>query len=204
MATLNLLSATLAALRLSERDGDSQFVDVSLMRKMREMLMGYISGVLEDAPEVLEHAIPDYPPGGKRMVVDDGNWLRAMKRDKRADRGGPDRGYHADRDHNREWPHRSVRRGDLRHGVLGELVPDADGNRGAGWRGAARSLGGTARAYMGVTIPDYPNLFLLYGPNTNIVVNRSTIFFAECEMRYWAASSSRSSARTRRWTSIRR
>jgi len=32
MAALNLLSATLAALRLSERDGESQFVDVSLMR----------------------------------------------------------------------------------------------------------------------------------------------------------------------------
>jgi cation diffusion facilitator CzcD-associated flavoprotein CzcO len=24
-----------------------------------------------------------------------------------------------------------------------------------------------ARAYLGVTVPDFPNLFLLYGPNTN-------------------------------------
>ena len=23
------------------------------------------------------------------------------------------------------------------------------------------------RAYLGVTVPDFPNLFLLYGPNTN-------------------------------------
>ena len=43
---------------------------------------------------------------------------------------------------------------------------------------------GTARAFMGISVPGYPNLFTLYGPNTNIVVNGSTVFFAECEMRY--------------------
>ena len=39
-------------------------------------------------------------------------------------------------------------------------------------------------AYLGITVPGYPNLFCLYGPNTNIVVNGSIIFFSECEMRY--------------------
>ena len=32
---------------------------------------------------------------------------------------------------------------------------------------------GDARAYLGVTVPGFPNLFCLYGPNTNIVVNGS-------------------------------
>ena len=32
---------------------------------------------------------------------------------------------------------------------------------------------GDARAYLGMTVPGFPNLFLLYGPNTNIVVNGS-------------------------------
>ena len=49
--------------------------------RMRATLTSYITCTLQDAPEVLEHAIPDYPPGGKRMVVDDGNWLRALQRD---------------------------------------------------------------------------------------------------------------------------
>ena len=40
------------------------------------------------------------------------------------------------------------------------------------------------RAYLGVTMPNYPNFFCLYGPNTNIVVNGSIIFFSECEMHY--------------------
>ena len=36
----------------------------------------------------------------------------------------------------------------------------------------------------GITVPNFPNLFMMYGPNTNIVVNGSIIFFSECEMRY--------------------
>ena len=44
--------------------------------------------------------------------------------------------------------------------------------------------GGDARAYLGMTTPGFPNLFMIYGPNTNIVVNGSIIFFSECSVRY--------------------
>ena len=44
--------------------------------------------------------------------------------------------------------------------------------------------GGDARAYLGVSIPNFPNFFCLYGPNTNIVVNGSIIYFSECGVRY--------------------
>ncbi len=43
---------------------------------------------------------------------------------------------------------------------------------------------GEARAYLGVSVPGFPNFFVLYGPNTNIVVNGSIIWFSECEVRY--------------------
>jgi 4-hydroxyacetophenone monooxygenase len=43
---------------------------------------------------------------------------------------------------------------------------------------------GDPRAYLGMTAPGFPNLFMLYGPNTNIVVNGSIIFFSECSVRY--------------------
>ena len=43
---------------------------------------------------------------------------------------------------------------------------------------------GDASAYLGMTVPGFPNFFLLYGPNTNVVVSGSVIFFSECEMRY--------------------
>lgn len=44
--------------------------------------------------------------------------------------------------------------------------------------------GAEARAYLGITIPGFPNLFCLYGPNTNIVVNGSIVYFSECGVRY--------------------
>jgi 4-hydroxyacetophenone monooxygenase len=44
--------------------------------------------------------------------------------------------------------------------------------------------GGDARAYLGITIPQFPNLFCLYGPNTNLVANGSIIFFSELGVRY--------------------
>jgi 4-hydroxyacetophenone monooxygenase len=43
---------------------------------------------------------------------------------------------------------------------------------------------GDPRAYLGMTTPGFPNLFMVYGPNTNIVVNGSIIFFSECSVRY--------------------
>jgi 4-hydroxyacetophenone monooxygenase len=43
---------------------------------------------------------------------------------------------------------------------------------------------GDARAYLGLTVPEFPNFFMLYGPNTNIVVNGSIVYFSECGVRY--------------------
>jgi 4-hydroxyacetophenone monooxygenase len=43
---------------------------------------------------------------------------------------------------------------------------------------------GDARAYMGITVPNFPNFFMMYGPNTNIVVNGSIVYFSECEIQY--------------------
>src|SRR5581483_2932464 len=43
---------------------------------------------------------------------------------------------------------------------------------------------GDAQAFKGVTVPGFPNFFLLYGPNTNFVLNGSAVFLSECEMTY--------------------
>jgi 4-hydroxyacetophenone monooxygenase len=56
--------------------------------------------------------------------------------------------------------------------------------KGKGGIDLHRQWNGDARAYLGVTVPNFPNLFIMYGPNTNIVVNGSIIFFSECEIRY--------------------
>ena len=56
--------------------------------------------------------------------------------------------------------------------------------RGLGGVDLQEHWDGNPRAYLGMTIPKFPNLFCMYGPNTNIVANGSIIFFSECEMRY--------------------
>ncbi|GIH76549.1 flavin-containing monooxygenase [Planobispora longispora] len=40
-----------------------------------------------------------------------------------------------------------------------------------------------AEAYLGIAVPNFPNLFLLYGPNTNLGHN-SIVFMIECQVRY--------------------
>lgn len=43
-----------------------------------------------------------------------------------------------------------------------------------------------AHAYLGLSVPGYPNLFLLYGPNTNLGHN-SILFMLECQARHIVA-----------------
>jgi cation diffusion facilitator CzcD-associated flavoprotein CzcO len=42
-----------------------------------------------------------------------------------------------------------------------------------------------ARAHLGITVPGFPNMFLVYGPNTN-TGNTSVIYFHEAQARYLA------------------
>src|SRR5690606_14297807 len=40
------------------------------------------------------------------------------------------------------------------------------------------------RACLGICVPGFPNLFLTYGPNTNLAHGGSIIFQAECQVHY--------------------
>ena len=40
------------------------------------------------------------------------------------------------------------------------------------------------RAYLGITVPGFPNLFMLYGPGTNLAHGGSAIYHTECQVRY--------------------
>ncbi len=39
-------------------------------------------------------------------------------------------------------------------------------------------------AYLGITVPGFPNLFCMYGPGTNLAHGGSLILHSECQMRY--------------------
>ncbi len=55
--------------------------------------------------------------------------------------------------------------------------------QGRGGRSLADAWRDGAEAYLGITVAGFPNLFLLYGPNTNLGHN-SILFMIECQVNY--------------------
>ena len=163
-------------------DGGPQSVS-ALNEELRLALAGYIAMQVED-PILLAKVTPDYPPGGKRMLRDNGTWLNALKRDnvevidERIARITPTGIVTADG--------RAV---DVDVIIYGTGFHASDFLRtckvkGRGGVDLHDQWNGDARAYLGIAMPNFPNLFSIYGPNTNIVVNGSIIFFSECAVRY--------------------
>jgi cation diffusion facilitator CzcD-associated flavoprotein CzcO len=57
------------------------------------------------------------------------------------------------------------------------------GITGRGGVGLADAWRDGAYAYLGMAVPNFPNLFLIYGPNTN-TGNTSVLYFHECQARF--------------------
>ena len=166
-----------------EWSGGEQSVS-ELNEMVRQLLTGYLQAEFAGAPELLDHVVPDYPPFAKRFIRDNGIWARTLQRDD----------VHLVGTRIAEVEPEGVRTVD---GTLHEADVIIYGTGfqasdflmpmkvvGRGGVDLHERWGGDARAYLGITLPGYPNLFLLYGPNTNIVVNGSIIYFSECEVHY--------------------
>ena len=55
---------------------------------------------------------------------------------------------------------------------------------GRGGASLRERWGDDPKAYLGITVPGFPNLFCLYGPGTNLAHAGSIIFHSECQVRY--------------------
>lgn len=149
-----------------------------------DMMTGYIRGQVGDDEELLAKVIPDYPPMGKRTLQDNGSWLSALRRD------------------NVEVVTQSVVRVEA-GGVTAEdgsfypadVIIYATGFetdrflwpmeiRGRGGALLSKQWGIEPAAYLGVTVPNFPNFYCMYGPGTNLAFGGSLIFNGECQMRY--------------------
>jgi len=151
---------------------------------LREMVTESYRTQMADRPEMLDKVLPNYPIGGKRAVLYNGVWLAALKREnvelvtEKVVKITPKGIVTADgREH--EVDVLIYGTGFQASNFLSFLKI-----KGRGGRDLHESWGGDARAYLGMTHPGFPNLFTIYGPNTNIVVNGSIVFFSECAVRY--------------------
>jgi 4-hydroxyacetophenone monooxygenase len=150
----------------------------------RQEMTDFIVRELDGRPDLIAKCMPSYPPYGKRILIDNG-WFATLRE-----------------------PHvELVTDSIVRLSKTG--VTTADGtNRDAdvivfatGFQTTqlAAKLNITGRdgrvladewaddnpqAYIGMTVPSFPNMFCMLGPNTALGHGGSTIFMSECQARY--------------------
>jgi 4-hydroxyacetophenone monooxygenase len=153
-------------------------------QELRETLTRHLTAEYEGRPDLQRVMIPRHPPYGKRMLRDNGVWARTLKQ--------PNVTVVSDR----------IER------ITAAGIVTADGTEhqldvivyctgfhawrflggievtGVGGADLHQRWGQDPAAYLGITVPDFPNLFCLYGPNTNLVVNGSIVMFSECAVHY--------------------
>ncbi|MFD9666744.1 NAD(P)-binding domain-containing protein [Rhodococcus sp. NPDC059968] len=149
--------------------------------KLRERLIGYMRSELGERQDLLDQMVPDFPPMMKRMLRDNG-WCRMFRRptvelvtgaaSRFTENGIVD-------EHGREHE--------------ADIIIFATGFTAARMLSSYEVVGRDGvsirdvwgeedpRAYLGLTVTGFPNLFILYGPNTNIGVGGSIFFQAEAQ-----------------------
>jgi cation diffusion facilitator CzcD-associated flavoprotein CzcO len=107
---------------------------------MRDRLIAYMKSQVGDDEVLLEKVTPKFPVMGKRMLQDNGSWLRALKR---SNVELVTEACHRDRWDGHRRPRSSLRRrrDRLRDRVPRDEVPVADGGRGSRRTPARRGLG---------------------------------------------------------------
>jgi cation diffusion facilitator CzcD-associated flavoprotein CzcO len=152
-----------------------------LARRSAQLAEQNMRSIVKD-PKLQQVLMPDYPIGGKRILISD-DYYQSLNRENVEVVTAPIDRVDAD----------AIVTGDGRTSPVDVIVfatgfestdflaPIAiEGRRGRSLKEEWRD---GARAYLGMSVPDFPNLFLMYGPNTNLGHN-SIIFMIECQANY--------------------
>jgi 4-hydroxyacetophenone monooxygenase len=150
----------------------------------RVFLTKYIKEQLGDRADLLDACLPDYPPYGKRPLLDN-RWFQTVCRDdvnlitEAVD--------HVD-------GNKVVTRSGTE--IAADVIAMATGFKVLQFLWPMDIIGRSgktlreqwgiddAKAYLGVTVPDFPNFFIVNGPNTNAGHGGSAIHATEFQVRY--------------------
>lgn len=172
------------ALTVADPEWDSTESVSAANERFRNALVDHVGPQYADRPDLLEAVLPTYPVGAKRMLRDNGIWGE-MLHDPRVT---------LVTDGIKEF---------TRDGILTaagqqydcDLIVLATGFDAVNYLGTVEVLGRQGlrlrdfwgdepRAYLGISIPDFPNLFCLGGPNTALVAIGSQTFMTESAVHY--------------------
>ena len=142
----------------------------------------------------VRHPEPGAPPadvpGSVQAPRDVAELLRRDPAAQRHARHRPHRAHRARGDPDRRWHAPRARRARARHRLPGRSLPPADRGRRTGRVSLDDVWAERPTAYLSISIPEFPNLFMLNGPNGP--VGTFTIEVAELQFDYASSSSSAS------------
>ena len=153
----------------------------------RQELTDFILSELKDRPDLIAKCVPTYPPYGKRILLDN-NWFKTLTLDnvelvtEAIDHFDQNGIVTADGKH---------RPTDIIVVATGFKVTEMAarlnirGRDGKNLREAWANDNPTA--FLGLTVPDFPNFFCMLGPNSGPAHGGSVIFQSECQSRYISA-----------------
>lgn len=169
--------------------GDADYADQGeavsdINAAARMMFSEWITSQVGDDDALLAKVLPDYPACGKRTLQDNGSWLQTLQRDNVELVRTPIRAI---------TPRGVVTDDGVTHDV--DVIVYATGFRhtdvlwplkitGRDGSDLREMWGSRPYAYLGITVPNFPNLFIIYGPGTHLAHGGSLIFQSELQMRY--------------------
>ncbi|MGD1171536.1 flavin-containing monooxygenase [Mycobacterium seoulense] len=163
-------------------DQDHAVSDINAAAQM--MFSQWITSQVGEHDELLSKVMPDYPACGKRTLQDNGSWLQTLQRDNVELVRTPIRQI---------TPRGIVTEDGVTHEV--DVIVYATGFRhtdvlwplkitGRDGVDLHQLWGSRPYAYFGITVPKFPNFFIIYGPGTHLAHGGSLIFQSELQMRY--------------------
>jgi 4-hydroxyacetophenone monooxygenase len=174
----------LEAARVDPAYADNRLAVSEVNEITRQMFTDWIVSQVGDDEELRAKVVPDYPATGKRTLQDNGSWLRTLTRPNvelvRSGVASLDATGVVDTDgrhHDADvlvWA-TGFRPNEM---LLPMRIVGRDGTE------LREHWGRRPRAYLGMTVPGFPNFFMMYGPGTNLASGGSLIFHSECEIRY--------------------
>jgi 4-hydroxyacetophenone monooxygenase len=152
--------------------------------QFRQQFTQFIHDQLGDRTDLIAKLIPTYPPFADRILLNNGNYLRTLTQDHVELFTSGITSIDATGITDADGVHHEV-----------DVIIYATGFNSTKFLHPMKIIGkqgivlnefwnGEGQGYLGLTVPKFPNFFMVWGPGTSGGTGGSNIFYAECHVRY--------------------